>query len=228
MILGASRRIIFIGLLMILASASAEYLKPTKRMIDSAPAWRLEKIVPASFGEWKIGPPPVEIIDPATSALEKSLYGQILTRNYLDSKGRVIMLTIAYGGYQSKELQVHHPESCYTARGFQILNDHQDELKTKFGTLPIKRMFAVSENRKEPITYWIRVGNETAVGMKVRLAQLRYSLTGEIPDGMLVRVSSIDPDTKAAYALQDGFIRAMLSAMGKEDRSHLVGHFEGS
>lgn len=223
--MNAGKQIILIGFLMIFASASAEYLKPTARMANSAPSWHLEKIVPRQFGDWKMAPQPMDVINPEATAYENQLYGQILTRNYLDTHGTIIMLTIAYGGFQSKQLQVHHPEACYTAHGFQILNGHQDTLTTKFGSLPVKRLFAVRENRKEPITYWIRVGNEAVVGMNVKLAQLRYSLTGEVPDGMLVRISSINPETKSAYVVQDEFIRAMLAAMSKEDRARLVGSF---
>ena len=40
----------------------------------------------------------------------------------------------------------------------------------------------------------------------MRLAQLRYTLTGEIPDGILVRVSSIDRDESGAYERQADFI----------------------
>ncbi|MBY0579684.1 MAG: EpsI family protein [Burkholderiales bacterium] len=212
---------------MILASASVQYMKPTKKLASPIPAWRLEKIVPTQFGDWKMAPTFIGIVNPVISAEENKLYGQILTRNYQNSHGTLIMLTIAYGGSQSKELQVHHPETCYAANGFQMQKVHQDTLVTTFGSLPVKRLFAVREDRKEPITYWVRVGDEAVVGMEVKLAQLRYGLTGEVPDGMLVRVSSISPDAQGAYPVHDDFIRKMLSAMSKEDRAHLVGHFEG-
>jgi EpsI family protein len=154
------------------------------------------------------------------------IYGQTLTRNYFNSNGSHIMLSIAYGGDQSKEFEVHRPEVCYGAQGFQVLKSGQDVLTTKFGSIPVKRLLAVQGNRSEPITYWIMVGDEAGVGMKVKLAQIRYGLTGTVPDGMLVRVSSISSDENTAYTAQDDFIREMLAAMSKQDRFRLTGHLE--
>lgn len=225
---GSRKLALFIGILMIFASASAEYLKPTKRLVDSMPAINLEKMIPAQFGEWTSDQAQSgQIVDPGTKEVLEKIYGQTLTRIYLNPQGVRIMLSIAYGGDQSKELEVHRPEVCYTAQGFQVLKSVQDMVATTFGTLPVKRLFAVQGNRNEPITYWIMVGNEAAVGIKVKLAQVRYGLTGSVPDGMLVRVSSISPDEKQAYPKHDDFIRAMLAAMSKEDRARLVGNFAG-
>jgi len=225
---GSSKKVLLLGILMVVASASAEYLKPTKKLVDSMPAISLEKMIPERFGEWtsdqiQLG----QIVDPNTKEVLQKIYGQTLTRVYLNPQGARIMLSIAYGGDQSKEFEVHRPEACYTAQGFQVLRSAQELLTTKFGALPVKRLFAVQGNRNEPITYWIMVGNEAVVGIKVKLAQIRYGLTGSVPDGMLVRVSSINPDEKAAYPLQDNFIREMLSSVSKEDRARLVGNFSG-
>ena len=44
-----------------------------------------------------------------------------------------------------------------------------------------------------------------------------------IADGMLMRVSTIDPDSAKAYAVQAGFVRDMHDAVKPEWRSHLFG-----
>lgn len=229
MILGASKQALFVGLLMIIASASGTYLKPTKKLADSMPAVNLEKMIPAQFGEWQTDPVVLEqIISPERKELLARLYSQTLTRTYLDSHGTRIMLSIAYGGDQREELQVHRPEGCYTAQGFLVEKESLDTLSTKFGSLPIKRLFAVQGSRNEPITYWITVGDKAIVlkGMQQKLAELRYGLTGKVPDGMLVRISSISADDKEAYRIQDDFVREMLAAMSKEDRVRIAGRFE--
>ncbi|MNN55445.1 hypothetical protein D3C81_1703200 [compost metagenome] len=59
------------------------------------------------------------------------------------------------------------------------------------------------------------------------MQELRYGLSGAIPDAMLVRVSSIDSDTGAAYAVQEGFVRAMLLSMKPQDRARIIGSFPG-
>ncbi|MBI3479749.1 MAG: EpsI family protein [Nitrosomonadales bacterium] len=228
--LATNKQAVLIGLLLIVVAISAAYLKPTKKLADSMPAVNLEKMIPAQFGEWYTDPVVLEpIISPDRKILLSKLYAQTLNRSYLDGHGTRIMLSIAYGGDQSDEMQVHRPELCYTAQGFQVERDRLDNLPTKFGSLPIKRLFAVQGLRAEPITYWITVGDKAVVlkGMEQKLAQLRYGLTGKVPDGMLVRVSSISADDQDAYRIQDDFVREMLAAMSKEDRARIAGRFEG-
>jgi EpsI family protein len=194
------------------------------------PAVNLEKMIPAQFGEWHTDSVVLEqIVSPERQVLLAKLYGQTLTRSYLDSHGTRIMLSIAYGGDQSDEMQIHRPEVCYTAQGFRVERERMDTLPTKFGSLPIKRLFAVQGSRNEPITYWIRVGDNAISlnGLQQKWTQLRYGLTGKVADGMLVRVSSISRDDKDAYRIQDDFVREMLAAMNKEDRARIAGRFEG-
>jgi EpsI family protein len=229
MILGAKKRTLLIGLLMVVASASASYMKPTVKMADSMPSVNLEKMVPVQFGEWHSDSVVLEqIVNPERKVLLAKIYNQTLTRTYLDSHGTRIMLSIAYGGDQSDEMQIHRPEVCYTAQGFQVKKESLDTLSTKFGALPIKRLFAVQGGRNEPITYWITVGNKAVVvkGLQQKLAQLRYGLTGKVPEGMLVRISSISENEKEAYRIQDDFVREMLSSMSKVDRTRMTGNFE--
>ena len=230
MIMGASKQAVFIGLLFIVVSASAAYLKPTKKLADTLPSVNLETMIPPQFGVWHTDTVVLEqIVSPERKELLAKLYAQTLTRAYLDGRGTRIMLSIAYGGDESDGMQVHRPEVCYTAQGFQVEKEWLDTLSTKFGSLPVARLLAVQGGRNEPITYWITVGDSAVVvkGMHQKLAQLRYGLTGKVPDGMLVRVSSISSNEKEAYRIQDDFIRAMIDAMSKEDRARIAGKFEG-
>ncbi len=99
-------------------------------------------------------------------------------------------------------------------------------LPTPYGVLPVRRLIALQGNRNEPITYWIVVGDKAALpGLKQKFAQLRYGLTGKVPDGFLVRISSIDRDRQAAYQLQEEFIKSMLDAMSETDRARISGRF---
>ena len=69
------------------------------------------------------------------------------------------------------------------------------------------------------------VGERTALsGPEQKLAQLRYTMRGVIPDGMLVRVSSIDADPKRAYRTQDAFLASMSEATPAAVRSRLFGN----
>ncbi|MER2512196.1 MAG: exosortase C-terminal domain/associated protein EpsI, partial [Nitrosomonas ureae] len=101
------------------------------------------------------------------------------------------------------------------------------ELLTHYGKLPIKRLLAIKGNRNEPITYWVTVGNKAVLpGFDQKLQQLRYGLTGSIPDGILVRISSIDNNNDVAYQLQAIFIQDLLLAVNINERARLIGTFQ--
>jgi EpsI family protein len=78
--------------------------------------------------------------------------------------------------------------------------------------------------RIEPVTYWIVIGREIALtGLEKRLAELRHSLRGEIVDGVLFRVSTIDANTQRAYEIQDNFVNNLLSSLKPDTRPRLAG-----
>lgn len=217
------RRALFILLATLIAAGLAYAGKPRQKIADSGPRIVLETLVPRQFGVWQIDDRIAPVApDPSARALINKIYSQTLARTYVDSQGRRIMLTIAYGGDQSDDMQVHKPEVCYAAQGFHILSESLGSLSTPFGVLPVKRLLARQGPRNEPITYWVTVGGRaTRTGLRQKLEQLSYGLTGKVPDGMLVRVSSIDRDEAAAYAAQADFVRDMLGAIRSEDRLRL-------
>ncbi len=212
---------------MLLAAVLAFAAKPRAKVADQAPPIVLEELVPRQFGNWRVDETVVPVlVDPRTQAKLDEIYNQTLARTYVNADGQRIMLSIAYGGDQSDSMQVHRPEICYTAQGFQVLRQTVGQLVTDYGALPVKRLLAVQGPRNEPITYWVVVGDKaTQVGMQQKLQQLKYGLTGRVPDGILVRVSSIDRNEDAAFGAQDRFLREMLAAMPEAGRLRVAGRF---
>jgi EpsI family protein len=97
-------------------------------------------------------------------------------------------------------------------------------LNTNAGTIPVMHMVAIQGSRIEPITYWIRVGDTVVRGaFEQNMARIRYGLTGKVPDGLLVRVSSISSNVEKAYHIQQGFITAMLLALSRTNQEQLIG-----
>ena len=135
------------------------------------------------------------------------------------------MLSLAYGRNQHKGMITHRPEICYPAQGFKLDGGVSDGTIDIHGKpLPVKRLVAAMGPRTEPITYWVMVGDEvTEFGYPHRWVALRYGLKGQIPDGVLVRISSIGADNNKAFALQDSFIRDLLSAIPMQKRARLLG-----
>jgi EpsI family protein len=56
-----------------------------------------------------------------------------------------------------------------------------------------------------------------------RIAEIRLGLTGQIPDGLLFRISSIDNDPQRAFAMQQKFVADMMAAVPTEARRQLSG-----
>ena len=217
-----------IGALMLTSAALAVALKPNERMADELPPIALEKVVPLQFGDWRIDDSIVPVsTSPDVQARLDEIYSQTLARTYANAQGQRIMLSIAYGADQSGDgNQVHRPEFCYTAQGFQLMGSRIGQLATEYGVLPVRRLLAVQGQRNEPITYWITIGDKaTLPGLQRKINQLSYGLTGIVPDGMLVRVSSINPDTDSAYELQAKFVRELLANMDPQARVRAAGKF---
>lgn len=216
-----------IGLCMFAAAGMALALKPTNKIADAGPKVDLETLIPQTFGDWKIDETIAPLIaNPEQEAQVKRVYDQTLTRTYVNSRNERIMLSIAYGGDQSDNMAVHKPEICYPAQGFQILKSPTiSSFSTDEGSIPVKRLVATQGQRIEPITYWTTVGDTVAVnGMKWKFQQLKYGLTGKIPDGLLFRISSIQADEAKAYQTQDAFTLDLLKAMSPSSRERIIGN----
>lgn len=211
--------------LMLLAAAVAAGMRPDRLLADERPTIDLDTMVPKAFGQWRDpGEIALQIVNPEQSALLKTIYTQTLTRSYVNAQGYRIMLSIAYGRDQSDNLQLHKPEICYPAQGFTLDSKQGGSLVLGEQSIPSTRLLTHLGKRVEPVTYWTVVGDHvTTSSVNKKLTEMRYGLQGVMPDGMLVRVSSIDRDTEQAYRLQAEFAAALVAAIAPEHRSRFSG-----
>jgi EpsI family protein len=196
--------------------------KPSRKAV---PGVTLETAVPKQFGEWsEVTEKGGQVVNPQTEELLKSLYSQILTRTYVNKQGYRIMLSMAYGDDQRGGLQAHRPEVCYPAQGFKLVSLQDGTLATSFGNIEVRRLTTTMGPRDEPITYWLTVGDHVIRNkFDKRMMEFRLSLTGQIPDGLLFRISSIDKDASRAFAMQQQFAADMMSSVSTETRRQLSG-----
>ena len=221
-----SNRIAFvIAALMFAASAGAIVIRPGTKAADVEPAFSLESAVPKQFGDWREEPQrTIQVVNPQTQELLDKLYSQILTRTYVNPEGYRVMLSLAYGTDQRGSLQAHKPEVCYPAQGFKLHSSESLPVATPFGAIPAQRLFTSLGPRQEPITYWFTAGDKAVQGrLQKRIVEIRYGLTGRIPDGMIFRVSSIDPDQVRANQQHDRFINQLLQTVSPAERKRLAG-----
>jgi EpsI family protein len=193
----------------------AHGLRPNQVLAERHPPPALASLVPARLGAWQHETQAaLALVPPDVQASEQQLYQQTLTRVYVDPQGQRIMLSIAYGSRQrGNALQAHRPEYCYKAQGFELEQIQDSRLQLGALSLPLRRLLARRHQRIEPVSYWMTVGDQAVLpGLDRKWLQLRFGLQGLVPDGLLVRVSSLGQDQAHAYALHDQFIQALLQA----------------
>lgn len=212
--------------LMLLSAALGAILRPTIHLTDERPPIDLAAVVPTAFGGWHEEINLLtQVVNPQQKGGIDKIYSQTLSRTYVNTQGYRIMLSIAYGKNQSDALQLHKPEICYPAQGFTLLNKHISPLDLLGTPISATRLVTSLGQRFEPITYWTIVGDHIVTsGTDKKLTEMRYSLAKRIPDGMLVRVSSIDKGSENAYAKQSQFANAMVAAIAPMHRARFAGN----
>lgn len=226
MILFSQIRNVVILALMLAASAAAFALRPTLRIADQVPSIDLNTMLPNAIGEWhEEAQSSAQIVDPQQKEIIDRIYTQTLSRSYVNPQGYRVMLSIAYGKDQRDAVQLHYPEVCYPAQGFQILSNSTSEIRLPSGTIPVRRLeTSFGQNRLEPVTYWTMVGQKAALGgVSKKIAEMGFGLRRQIPDGMLIRISSIDSNTARAFATQEEFVKDLLANVKSGVKQRLSG-----
>jgi EpsI family protein len=218
-------RHLLIGLSMLVAAGLALSLTPRLKVADHGPKISLEAMIPKQFGEWKLDESIAPLmVSPDVQAQLNKIYNQTLSRTYINGKGEQIMLSIAYGGEQSYSMQVHRPEMCYPAQGFEVGRMSKGFIDTSGARLPVMKLVATQGPRIEPITYWVMIGDSVVRGnWEQHLTRLKYGLTGEIPYGIVIRVSTISANESQSYRIEEQFVRDMLGAVPVQYRKSLTG-----
>lgn len=211
-----------VGLAMLVVALAAWAFKPTAQRDRD---FDLESPVPRAFGAWHVDPdvapvPPT----PDVQASVDQIYDRVLMRTYVNDRGERMMLVIAYGGDQSDSLKAHRQEVCYSAQGFAIRSVSYAHASIADRTLDLAHIDAQRGPRHEPVSYWFTMGDTVAMSRRDRLlTQIDYALRGRIPDGMLVRVSSLDDNAPNAFERQRAFLDALMRSIDPTWRARFVG-----
>lgn len=220
------RRALSLLLIMALAALLAWSVRPTVRLADQGTALDLETLVPHQFAGWELDErQSAAVVNPQAGELQSRIYQQVLARTYIQrSTGRSVMLSIAYGENQSRSNDLHVPDVCYPASGFRIEQSKQGTVRFAQNEIPVRRLIAQRLQRREPLTYWTIIGNQIATSATgAKLLALSYGLRGTVPDGMIVRVSSIGLADDEAFVLQQEFVETLLGSLSAEGRKKLAG-----
>jgi EpsI family protein len=207
----------------------AQYLKPHKYWADHTGEPNYEKLIPHSFGDWEEVPYANRgVVNPVQEENLKRIYSQTFARTFVNKRnGRGIMLSIAYGRDQTNDTQLHTPDMCYPSQGFRVDKREDADVASPAGPIKAVRLVTMlGTERKEPLTYFIRVGDAVTRGSKERnIERLKLALRGYLVDGTLFRVSEVTRDGNP-FPLQDQFIADLLNALPEHDRGYIVGKRE--
>jgi EpsI family protein len=211
--------VMFFATVLSVVAVPSTKLADTRRVID------LEIAVPKQFGEWRLDTsfaplPP----SPDQAQVLKQTYDQILSRTYVNARGERVMLSITYGSKQTQQLRAHRQEVCYAAQGFKISAlEHLTE-RIAGVDLQLTHLVATQDQRVEPVTYWFTTGDTVVLTYLQReVAQFKYMLSGYVPDGYLVRLSSLSANPAGAFMQQQSFADVLFDHVDTELRRRLLG-----
>jgi EpsI family protein len=206
------------------AAALAHVVTPTVRIADVRSRLDLEQIFPRSSSSWHVDHSmPIVLPLPEMQARVDATYNRVLTRTYISNEGYRVMLLAAYGADQAG-MGVHLPEACYPAQGFDVTSHDIANLRAADRSLLVRRLVTRRGSRSEPVTYWVVIGDTLAnARTQQRMVMMRYAFRGQIPDGMLIRVSSIDHDAERAFQQQALFIDEMVKGIHSTERVAVLG-----
>jgi len=212
-----TRRKFGLGLAFASVAGMAAARLPNKNL-DYLGKQKLESVIPDKIGRWNYVSSSGLVVPPEDQMI-RALYSQLVTRVYSDGSGPPIMLLVAQSATQTGILQIHRPEICYTAGGYQLSAIEPHVVGLPWGRLPTLSMSATSDSRTEQLVYWTRIGDHLPKSWREqRMVVAMDNLRRIIPDAIMVRVSTFGNDKTRALASMDEFIVSLMNSVSPQVR----------
>jgi EpsI family protein len=215
-----------IGAACLAGGAAGLGLKPRRHVTLLQKGQTLSRLIPAVLPGWTSRDVSDFVAPKEPDSLAAQLYSQTVGRVYSRlSDGAALMMMLAYGDTQSDDLQLHRPEVCYPAFGFEIKRNVVLPLQIGAGvTVPSRALLAVAPQGRETVVYWSRLGEFMPLDRRQQqIARFRTALKGDVADGVLARFSVSESDGPAAVGLIEDFVPALLRATPRSARAVLIG-----
>ncbi len=222
-----TRRGVLVGGAMTLTGA-VTYAATPRRAEHRLAHEKLGNLVAKRIGPWSITTP-AGVVTATEESEQTDGYDQLLTRVYVADGLPTIMLLIAYGSTQGGSLQLHRPETCYPGQGFATADHEEVPLSLATGQAVATRRFTATRgDRVERVLYWTRIAGRFPLNSAGEYAAIIGSvLQGVVPDGVLVRFSTVGPDPRGEDVALTRFARMMIATAAPAGRKILVAGPDG-
>jgi EpsI family protein len=211
---------------MVASPIAASSLRPHASWYEQLGRPDYQTVIPTQFGDWvDAGDIENVLVTPEQADIIKTIYTQTLSRLYVHRlSGRRIMVSVAHGLDQTYPHQMHWPEVCYPAQGFQIESTSNDQIAIGTRHLSVARMTVVRNGVREQVTYWMRTGDQVTRGsLGLNVARIRLGIRGYKADGLLFVLSEISSDSSSSDELESRFIFDLLTSVNHREQAALIG-----
>lgn len=171
-------------------------------------------------------------VDPRWNESMKGDYDLVAAQAYQrgDGKKVVVVMTWSRDGIRRAG---HSQQICYQAGGFTVTPPEYASVATKAGKQDMVTFTATHGNLTADVMYWritggktdISTGQQRNVAIRFdKLTRLVQHILGDLPDNLMVRVSSDRSSPDQPATAQIDYIRGFLEMLPASERKLIMGH----
>ena len=165
----------------------------------------------------------------------KSVFSQhdiVATRTYQHTDGRTVSVVMAWSGDGLNFQKIHEQQVCYKASGFEVSPLHIVSILTGTGSIDAMAFTAIQDARKDDVAYWMVIDGmrerdidkrNPIVRQFLQLLYLPSFFRGELPDILMVRVSSVRLTNGQPTTAHIDYIKEWLKTFSPADRQRITG-----
>ena len=165
----------------------------------------------------------------------KSVFSQhdiVATRTYQHTDGRKVSVVMAWSGDGLNFQKIHEQQVCYKASGFEVSPLHIVSILTGTGSIDAMAFTAIQDARKDDVAYWMVIDGirerdidkrNPIVRQFLQLLYLPSFFRGELPDILMVRVSSVRLTNGQPTTDHIDYIKEWLKTISSADRQRITG-----
>ena len=191
----------------------------------------LERLVSQHPPGWKmVGHQRIDDFSWGQSVL--SQHDIVTTRTYQHTDGRKVSVVMAWSGDGLNFQKIHEQQVCYKASGFEVSPLHIVSILTGTGSIEVRAFTASQDARKDDVAYWMVIDGirerdidkrNPIVRQFLQLLYLPSFFRGELPDILMVRVSSVRLANGQPTTAHIDYIKEWLKTISSADRQRITG-----